>query len=147
MKREENEKFEHSIFKEISLRNDLEFSIKDLECENEKLQSKVKSLKKELVKTGTVEEQVITEIVTRENMKNEYDSILGSMREKHELLLKEKEESAQYYEKKVESLGEKNREMEEDVKKKDNQLRSWKGRNKERKWKTWRRCWTRRPSN
>lgn len=104
--------------------------MKDLECENEKLQSKVKNLQKKLVKTGTVEEQVITEIVTRENMKNEYNAIINSMKEKEQLMIKEKEENQLYYEKKIDSLHEHSKKLEDTIKKKDDEIKTWKGRNK-----------------
>ena len=94
-----------------------------MENENEKLQNKIRQLEKELVKTGTVEEKMITEIVTRENMKNEYDSLVKTMKQKQEILIKEKEDNNQYYEKKievlnqtVENLNEKNRKSQEEIK-------------------------------
>lgn len=101
--------------------------MKDLECENEKLEHQIKQLQKELVKTGTVEEQVITEIVTRENMKNEYDTILGTMRQKQALLLREKEDNKSFFEKKIEDLNRASQELQEREARAQQEIREWKG--------------------
>jgi exonuclease SbcC len=86
--------------------------IKDMECENEKLQSRIKQLEKELDQTETVEEKMITEIVSKENMKNQYDSEIKSLKQKQEILEKEKEDSKVFYEKKIEALREDIKEIE-----------------------------------
>lgn len=105
----------------------MELLIKDLECEREKLENKVKQLQKELVKTGSVEEQVITEIVTRENMKNEYDSLVKSMRQKQDILAREKEDNRLFYEKKIEGLNAAAAELQEQKARVEQEKRDWKG--------------------
>jgi uncharacterized coiled-coil protein SlyX len=124
---------EHNIFREISLRSDLEYTIKDLECENEKQSHKIKQLEKELIKTGTVEEKIITEIVTRENMKNEYDTLIKSLKQKQEILVKEKEESKVFYEKKIETLNESIQEKESKDKQSQQEIKMFEGKFNQRK--------------
>ena len=109
------------------MRNDLEFAIKDIECEKEKLETKIKNLQKELIKTGTVEEQVITEIVNRENMRYEYDTIVNSMKDKQEILVKEKEDNLIYYEKKIGDLTQSCKDLEEIKLKYKKEIKDWKG--------------------
>lgn len=118
-----------------------------MECENEKLNGQIKQLQKELVKTGTVEEQVITEIVTRENMKNEYDTLLSTMRQKQDILLREKEDNKAFFEKKVEDLGKTIQEMREKEDRNQREMREWKSGNDQTKWTGSKNCWTTRASN
>lgn len=109
------------MFRELSKRNELEYNVKDLESEKEKLETDIKVLQKDLLKSDDTEEQMITEIVHQNQMKSEYTIKLDNLTEKHTKLHNEKAERVSFYEKKILELNQKLKELTEQLETREHQ--------------------------
>lgn len=122
--RSENESFEQNLYNELSLRNELEFTIKELEMEKQKQTQEISNLQRDLLKTDETEEKVIIEILEKQKMKEEFDASLANIQNKNDTLLKEKQELKNFFEKKIENLNQDKKNLNEKLSKMSNQVTS-----------------------
>jgi chromosome segregation ATPase len=82
----------------------MEFTIKELEIEKHKQSQEIANLEKDLLKTDETQEKVITEILEKQRMKEDYDAILLNLQSKNETLVQEKQDQNAFFERKTENL-------------------------------------------